>query len=106
MHAEFAVAVLSGAALRTFVAVRTAELAVMMGTGIAGMLVEAAVARAGPVVAIFTHMEGRTAFFQIRCLLLDCVVILQSFLLDCGVFRFRCGKSRPCQLGSQNACGK
>ena len=66
----------------------------MMGTAMGTvMLVEAA------VTVLTVLNERRTAFFHIRRLLLDLVVVLQAFLLGCGVFRFGGRKGGAGQKG-------
>ena len=90
------------------------EFAVMMGTGSAGMSAELAVmmrtgsamgsaaiamTRAGLVMSVLFEAERRTAFFHIRRILFNSVVILQPFLLGCGVFRFGGRECGTCQYG-------
>ena len=86
---------MAGAAFEAFAVMGTAKLTVMV-RAMAVVSVHA-VMRAVSVLSVLMEAKGRTAFFHIRSLLFNLVVIIQSLLLGRGVFRFRCGKSGTCQ---------
>ena len=90
------------ASLGAFAVMGTAELAVMMRA--MAVVPVHAMMRAVFVLSVLVESKGRMAFFHIRCLLFDFVVVIQSLLLGGGIFCFRCGKSGTCQQGSHYAC--
>ena len=100
-----AVVLMESVAVRTGAARMFVETVVMRAGTVMGT-VELTMARAGPAVAVFVHMEGRAAFFQTRRLLFNFIVVIQTLLLGCGVFRFGSGECGACQYGCQYACGK
>ena len=59
---------------------------------------------AAVAMSVLIHCKGGTAFFRIRSLLLDLVIVVQSVLLCCGIFRFGSRKSGAGQNGCQNTC--
>ena len=72
------------------------EFTAVVMAGASMVLVKTIMARAWPVMPVLVEPKGRVAFVHIRRLLFDLVVMLQSPPLDCGIFRFRGGKSGSC----------